>query len=732
MIKISIEAALIGYYKSRKSPNGADITLSEFIQGIRSGQEWKKHVLWVREAIDDKNEYDRRKGTSACVTIGGTFDGEKKAENLRLPSGLLAADLDHLDDLTESVKYQLSQDPFVVAVFKSIGGRGLCVIFRIDSSRFLDSFKGIASYLMEKHGLVGKQFDPSSSNINRLRYISYDPEAYYNPSARLFAKYPRKEAKAEKPFRKYIESKDNIEYILDQINARAIDIAPGYQEWYKVGWALISHYGDDARNIFQQISQFNENYDPDEVDKKFDYLMATRPARITIATFYFHCKQANIDIFTPETKEVSSLVAMSKKNKVSLESAIDTVVKMSDHQAEFVRPIAEQVYACPEDFDIDESLFDQLELFLNMNYQLKFNEITHYIESSGTPLLDKDLNTVYIKCAKAFDMKVSKDNVLTLLMSDFVPSVNPVKAFFNAHKNRKKPMGVIDALADTIETDMPKDYVHFFIRKFLVGMVGTVYGLQCPLVPILTGGQNLGKTQFWRRLLPDELQPYYAESKFAKDSDDEVLMCKRILLMNDDFDNEFLAKHSKFKGLTDKFIFTVRKPYGKAHEDLKRLALIAGTSNEKNLLSDPTGNRRIIPINVLKINFAAYNAIDKIDLLMEAFWCYDNGETGDLTHEQVAFLNKHTTGFLDVTVERDIVEKYFSVPTIKEDAVLMSQGEILAYLQQMSGLKNLKPKTISQEMKLLGFPYSDGEYYKPEAKSKRGFWLYKRTINENN
>lgn len=737
MTTASIESRLVGYYKNKSTTDGVDITLADFFEGIRAGKEWQKWAEWVRQADpneprlkDEKtgkllpNEYDRRKSLSACVTLGGIFNGEKKAENLREPSGVLAADLDHLDDRVEAIQFQLRQDPYVLAVFKSIGGRGLCVVFKVDSSRFLDSFQGIAEYLMTTYGLVGKQFDPSSSNINRLRYVSHDPTVEPNWKAKLFQKYLPKKPKNEPKKTGFIDTDKDIQFIIDQINARAIDITGGYQEWYKIGWSLISKYGEAARGLFQQVSQYSNSYDADECDKKFKYLVDTRPHSITISTFFYHCKQAGIEIMSPETKEVAGLAAMSKRNKESQKSALETVLKMTDHNEETARPVIEQVYASAEEFETGESLFDQLELFLRANYELRYNEITHYLEDEGIVLLDRALNNIYISAANAFDMKVSKDNVFTLLLSEKIMSYHPIKAFFHSHRDRK-PTGIIDALAKTIRTDQDDEYVRFFLRKFMVGMVSTVYGIQCPLVPILTGPPNTGKTQFWRRLLPDELKPYFGETKFNKPGDDELLMTKKLLLCNDDFDNEFLSKHARFKSLTDKHTFSIRKPYGKAHEDLARLAVIAGTSNEKALISDITGNRRIVPINVLSIDHKAYNEIDKLDLIMEAFHAFIAGERPDLTSENIKMLEENTGQFIDMSIERDLIEKYFSIPTNKAEAMLWSQGEILIYLQQITGLKTLKPKTLSQEMKALGFPYANPEWYGPEKKLKRGFWLYK-------
>lgn len=704
------ETRLIGYYKNRGTIEGSDITIQQFLDWIALGQ-WKNHVEWVREPGIEPKEYDRRKSLSPCVTIAGTFEGEKKADNLREPSGLLAADLDHLDDRTESIRFQLSQDPYVLAVFKSIGGKGLCVIFRIEPSRFQDSFQGIADYLISTYGLVGRQFDPSSSNVNRLRYISYDPDLFTNWKAKLFAKYPKKDKKAPKP-KQYIHTDDDIQYILDQINSRALDITGSYNEWYKIGWSLISKYGERARDYFQQISQYASTYDADECDKKFKYLTDTLPHSITIGTFYYHCKQAGIDIMTPSTKEVVSVAAMSKRNKVTKASALDTVLKMTDAKKDQAQLIIDQVYASNEPFDTQESLFDQLELFLKQNYPMRRNEVSRYIEDeNGRGLIDEDFNGIWVHAVKALGDKVSDKMVNKLIHSSFTPTYNPFKNFFQEHKKRK-PEGVIKALAETIETSTGlednsffPDYAEFIIRKWLLGLVSAVFDEHCPLVLVLTGKKGTGKTEFFRRLLPPELKRYFAETTWPISKDTDLLMSENIITCNDEWKGKTVKDPETLKGYASIDVFTLREPYGKSMVKRRRLALMCGTSNPTQIISDPDNNRKIVAINVKSIDYAAYNAIDKIDLLMEAYHAYMSGERHHLSKNDIERLADEVRGFEDYSLEHNLITEYIQKPTgtIGEEVQRLSTTKIMLYLENKANGRKLSETMVGRELGAMGY-----------------------------
>lgn len=724
--------AQVGLY-SKKSEQGSGVAISlrDFLSGIRSNPEWKRLVEFARAAedlrADDRPIYERRKTGLPCATLAGVFSAKTK-DGLINPSGLMAVDLDHLDGEVNEVKAKLALDPYVVAVFLSVSGLGLCVLFRIQPERYEDAFDGVRQYLIDTYGLTAS-FDQSSRNVNRLRYISHDPEIPTNENAKLFLKYvTRQQAKRYEMRESFVHTDRDIEYVLSQIEHRCLDLTGGYYDWFRIGWALISAYGEAARDMFHRVSQFHPKYRQDQCDRKFTQLMASRPEKLTIATFYWYCKQHGVDVMSDQTREVVNHATMSKRQKVSESSAVKKVLDMTDANEEEARAIVAQVYASPDEIDTGDTLFDQLEFFLRNNYDLRKNVISRFLENRGVSLLEEHVNDIYIACAKHFEMKVTKDNVLSLLSSSFVMQYNPLKSFF-LERQHIKPEGLLDALADTITTDtglnsvtsIDGSYVRYYVRKFMIGMVASVFEQHCPLMLVLTGPQNTGKTEWFRRLLPQSIRQYYAETKFDAGKDDEILMCKKLLLCNDEFGGQTMKEAKKLKDLTSKQVFTLREPYARQSVDMQRLALLCGTSNDPYILSDPTGNRRIIPINVLSIDHAAYNAIDKDELFMEAYHAWKAGETHHLTREDVERLNKSTHLFEDILEERELIEQaYEPAAGAGGKAAFLSATEVKVILEKQSNLR-LGLKRIAQELKRICG--KDSEIATINGRSKRGFWL---------
>jgi len=141
-------------------------------------------------------------------------------------------------------------------------------------------------------------------------------------------------------------------------------------------------------------------------------------------------------------------------------------------------------------------------------------------------------------------------------------------------------------------------------------------------------------------------------------------------------------------------------PYGRVSEDLMRLAVLGGTSNDYEVINDPTGNRRVIPINISKFDIKKYEAINKDKLFIELYneW-KSNPEGWFLTKDEIEILNKTTIENQDIMIEEELIVKslesneYGSLTTSEITTGLMSR---------FSGLRT-NPKRVGMALKKLGY-----------------------------
>jgi len=196
--------------------------------------------------------------------------------------------------------------------------------------------------------------------------------------------------------------------------------------------------------------------------------------------------------------------------------------------------------------------------------------------------------------------------------------------------------------------------------------MASIHGTYSLMILVLTGKQMIEKTNFFRNLLPDDLRNYYAESKLDAGKDDEVLMTQKLIIVDDEFGGKSKQEAKKLKDLSSKQYFSIRRPYGRFPEDIRRIAVLGGTSNDKEVLNDPTGNRRIIPLHINNIDKKKFENIDKTDLFMELYHEWKRiGDGWMLTKTEVDFLNRSTEKHEQELVEVQLIQKYCTLDETK-------------------------------------------------------------------
>ena len=164
----------VGIYKTMKvaSPNYV-LDLRLILDGICEGK-WKDQVGKYRKSGDSAI-----KDSLPCYTIGGVFGATKEISNLKTPSNLLSLDVDDFEGkLDKLMEYLAPIAPSIYHVSKSCGGKGYCVLVKIKPFEDYGHFKRIyhAVYTdLEATGLDKVSKFDYLPNLNRLRFVSYDP-----------------------------------------------------------------------------------------------------------------------------------------------------------------------------------------------------------------------------------------------------------------------------------------------------------------------------------------------------------------------------------------------------------------------------------------------------------------------------------------------------------------------------------------------------------------------------
>ena len=162
-------------------------SLAQIIKEIK-GKRHKAAVLKIRKlvSIGDQEKADQLKKELVTFTVSGLFEGGPRMVFLKTYNPFVILDINNLDPHSlRFLVFKLKHIDFTKAVFVSPGGRGLKIIVQVDSKMKMhdqachqvrDFYERRLSVAIEKNG----------NNISRLCFMSYDPEAYFNPKSTVY------------------------------------------------------------------------------------------------------------------------------------------------------------------------------------------------------------------------------------------------------------------------------------------------------------------------------------------------------------------------------------------------------------------------------------------------------------------------------------------------------------------------------------------------------------------
>ncbi len=643
----------------------------------------------------DKAERDKLKKTAPLVTVSGSFSA-RKDDAIRAHSGFIAIDIDNIDN-PEDTKKLVQGDSYVYAAFTSISGHGLCLIMKIDGTRHLDAFNGIASYLYHTYQLI---VDQSGKNVSRARFISYDPWIHINTKAVMFKKYLAKPK--ERKLAKVAVVKTDFDAMIAAMDRKGLNLCEDYSEWIQIAYALVSEFGEGGRDYFHTLSSHSSKYNSDDCNAQYTACLKnhseSKGKRSTIATIYYHAKQNGIQAYSEQTKEILRAASSQRAAGLSPEAIVKSLEVAGISPEESTKVVNEIVV---KDIKFkSENVSADIAAFIR-TFDLRKNVVTRKIELNGRAIDDSDINSIFLDC-KAVFKEATKDLVTSIIFSNRIETYNPLHEFFEDELHTEDECPNLTHLLNSVITDTPN--ADKWICKWLVSVVASAYGNHSPLVLIFSGEkQGTGKTHWFRYLLPKQLRYLFAESKMDAGKDDEILMCLKLIILDDEYGGKSKKEEKRLKELTSKEFINVREPYGRVSLDLRRLAVFCGTSNETQILNDPTGNRRQIPIHILGIDQNEYNKCDKVALWREIYAMYRNGWDYTVLRQDIQELNESTSAFKHSTPEEDLIHKKLSPANSESYGEWMSLTDIQQYLMIETKFNYLNTQRIGSILTALGY-----------------------------
>lgn len=376
-----------------------------------------------------------------------------------------------------------------------------------------------------------------------------------------------------------------------------------------------------------------------------------------------------------------------------------------------------------------------IEMYLDTVLEKRFNCIKMQPEirrdgGDWQQLTKYDVNSL-VRELDANGIKASGEKLNNVFFSDFCEKVNPVKDYFLnlTEYDAAKERDWIKALADTVTMEIGQDRWLPYLTKWLVGCVSNVFcDERCTnqVMLVITGKQGAYKTTWLENLCPKDLKRYMYSGKIDPTNKDiETLMAENFLLNIDDQLHILNKKDSEdLKNLITKSIIKYRRPYDVFIQEYPHLASFCGSVNGNEFLNDPTGSRRFLPFEAASIDIDAAKAIDINNVWRQAYSLFRQGFVYWFNHDEVAEITEQNADFAMISLEEQFIMKCFEpAESSYHGAVAMQSGEILSYIQNVSGIKNLSMKRVGSALAKLG-------YTKKRQLTRNVYYVLKKDIEQ--
>ena len=344
---------------------------------------------------------------------------------------------------------------------------------------------------------------------------------------------------------------------------------------------------------------------------------------------------------------------------------------------------------------IRENIVNMMQL-LKSRYDFRYNTVMKFVEYMpkdkgwyGYQPVDPRVQKRMTLEVQLADIRVSIKDVRNFLESDYIKNYNPIDEYLFQCYDKWDGKDHIRALARTVPTANPH-WADWFYTWFL-GMVDQWRGYSHrqygnSVAPLLISTQGYNKSTFCRRLLPPELQWGYSDNLILSEKRQVYQAMAQFMVINLDEFNQISPQVQQgfLKNLIQLPTLKYKPPYGSHVMEFPRLASFIATSNMTDILTDPSGNRRFIgveltgPIDVsVRPNYQ--------QLFAQALTALHNGEKSYFDAEQVKLIMKNNCQFEVAEPIDQYFQLYFDLVENEKEGEYLTAAEIFDYLKKQIG-----------------------------------------------
>ena len=344
---------------------------------------------------------------------------------------------------------------------------------------------------------------------------------------------------------------------------------------------------------------------------------------------------------------------------------------------------------------VRENIASMMQL-LKSKYNFRYNTVMKFVEYMpkekgwyGFQPVDPRVQKRMTLEVQLADIRVSIKDVRNFLESDYIKNYNPIDEYLFQCYDKWDGKDHIRALARTVPTNNPY-WADWFYTWFL-GMVDQWRGFTHrqygnSVAPLLISKQGYNKSTFCRRLIPTELSWGFSDNMILSEKRQVLQAMSQFLLINLDEFNQISPQVQQgfLKNLLQLPTVKIKPPYGSHVQEFPRLASFIATSNMTDILSDPSGNRRFLGVE-LTGPIDVSGRLNYEQLYAQAMQALERGEKSYFDAKETAIIMQHNRQFEQISPIKQCFLQVFEPASTPENGEYLMAAAIFDILKQKFG-----------------------------------------------
>ena len=353
----------------------------------------------------------------------------------------------------------------------------------------------------------------------------------------------------------------------------------------------------------------------------------------------------------------------------------------------------------------------KLQRFLNERFDFRHNHLTGVTEyrpkdgsTSFRPIDEREMNGMIVD-ARLKGIVCWNSMIPTLVLSNKVESYNP----FHLYMEELPEWDGIDRVTPLLQR-VSDDALWLkgsrcWMRAMTAQWMGIPREHANALVPILVSSkQGLGKSTFCRSLLPDSLRAYYLDNlNLSPGASPEKKLVKVGLINLDEFDKINEKRQPDLKNLLQMMSVPVYRGKRLGYVTEPRLASFIATTNSRQILSDPTGSRRFLCVEVTQM--ISEEVIEHKQLYAQLKQEVLDGRRDYLNKEEEKEVQRRNKAYYRQSLLEDVFHAYYRHPKVDEEGQWFTAADMFRTLNKKNpaALRGISAKQLSYRLTAMGF-----------------------------